>query len=415
MFKNKASYWTFSGFFYFYFVSFSFAMSLFGIWLKQAAGLDGAQTGIVFAINSVAALCIHPLYGVLSDKLGLRKHLLWLIIVLLLSAGPFVEFVYSPLLQKNIWLGALVGSLYLAATFTSGNAAIETFVEKIGRKDGFEYGQARMFGSLGWATATFFAGQTFNISANLNFWICSIGAIILGILFYFSRVDSNQEQTPQAKSDGIKLSDITELLRNRKFWAFVMYIVGVTCIFTIYDQQFPVYFSSLFESPEIGNRMYGYLNCVQVLAEAGCMFIAPMIVSKIGSKRGLILGGALMCIRITCSGLAEDPWLVAATKLIHSFELPVMFISIFKYIGYHFNKRVSSTMYLVGYQFSGTLASVVLAPVVGQLYDSIGFSRTYLMMGAYVFVFTVISACTLSGTRTERDLNETRGVLHVEH
>jgi OHS family lactose permease-like MFS transporter len=383
-------------------------MSLFGIWLGHTAGLDGTGKGIVFAINSIGALCIHPIYGFISDKIGLKKHLLSVIIGLLILAGPFFQFVYGPLLAYNIYIGAMVGSAYLGAAFTSGNAAVETFIEKIGRKYSFEYGESRMFGSLGWAVATFFAGQTFNVNPNLNFWVCSGSAVILAVLLYISKLDREDSNTLPAiqgvvcKADAFSFREVMNLVKSGKFWAFVMYIIGITCVFTVYDQQFPVYFASLFNTAETGNVMYGYLNSVQVFVEALFMFIAPVIVNKIGPKKGLLFAGILMGIRITCSGLADGiPWAVAATKLIHSLEVPIMFISIFKYIRVNFDTRVTSTMYLVGYQFSGALGATIISPIAGRLYDNIGFSNTYLWLGAYVFLFTMISAFTLSDHKAD--------------
>ncbi len=48
----------------------------------------------------------------MSDKLGLRKHLLWTITVLLILFAPFFIFVFSPLLKMNIIAGSLVGGIY---------------------------------------------------------------------------------------------------------------------------------------------------------------------------------------------------------------------------------------------------------------------------------------------------------------
>lgn len=416
MTQRSTSYWVFSAFFFFFFFSFSSAMSLFGIWLGHVGGLDGSEKGIVFAINSIGALCIHPVYGYISDKIGLRKNLLFVIIGLLIVAGPFFQYIYGPLLNHNIYIGAIVGSAYLGAAFTSGNAAIETFIEKIGRKNNFEYGKARMFGSLGWAVATFFAGRTFNVNPSLNFWVCSASAVILGVLLSMAKVDATGDHSSSTieQSEPFNVKEVLLLVRSGRFWAFAMYIIGVTCIFPMYDQQFSVYFSSLFKSPEIGNTMFGYLNSIQVFVEAAFMFMAPVIVNKIGAKNGLLLAGLLMCIRITCSGLADGiPWAVASTKLIHSLEAPVMFISIFKYIRVHFDARVISTMYLVGYQFCGALGAAVFSPLIGKLYDQIGFSNTYLWMGGYVLLFTIISAFTLRNQKMDVS-KENNNVLQTD-
>lgn len=56
----------------------------------------------------------------------------------------------------------------------------------------------------------------------------------------------------------------------------MVYVIGVTCIYGVYDQQFPIYYSSLFPNEAMGNQVFGYLNSFQVFLEAGMMFVAPI-------------------------------------------------------------------------------------------------------------------------------------------
>lgn len=107
------------------------------------------------------------LYGFISDKLGLKKKILFMISCLLIFTGPFYIFVYGPLLQYNVFLGAVVGGLYLGAAFLAGIGAIETYIEKVSRKYDFEYGKSRMWGSLGWAAVAFLQGA-FSISIPIS-------------------------------------------------------------------------------------------------------------------------------------------------------------------------------------------------------------------------------------------------------
>src|SRR6185369_17369737 len=107
----------------------------------------------VFAANFVFAMCFQPIYGFICDKVGLRKSVLWIIGVLVLFSGVFFIFVYGPLLKANLLAGALVGGAYLGVTFVAGSYALESYVDRVGRKFGFEYGRARLWGSLGFACA----------------------------------------------------------------------------------------------------------------------------------------------------------------------------------------------------------------------------------------------------------------------
>lgn len=399
MSKSKVVYLKLSAYFFFFFVTWSASYSLFSIWLGQEINLSGADTGIVFSVNAIFALCMQPLYGYISDKIGLRKSILTFISVLLIFVGPFYIYVYGPLLKYNTILGAVVGGIYLGTAFLAGVGAIESYVEKIGRKYNFEYGRSRMWGSLGWAAATFFAGQLFNINPNINFWIASISAIILFFIILSISIEMSDEDLEKAQS--VKIKDVCLLFKLKEFWLFILYVIGVTCFYNVYDQQFPLYYSSMFSSKEIGNQIFGYLNSLQVFLEAGVMFMAPFIVNKIGAKKGLILAGLLMSFRIIGSGLATEPILISCMKLLHSVELPIMLIAVFKYLAANFDTRLSSILYLVGYQFASQVGATVLSPVIGRFYDTVGFSSTYIIMGCIVLVFTIISMFTLASTKKE--------------
>ncbi|WFE15925.1 MFS transporter [Bacillus atrophaeus] len=390
---SKSLYWKLSAYFFFFFFTWSSSYSLFAIWLGQEINLNGSATGIIFSVNAIFSLCMQPLYGFISDKLGLKKNILFMISFLLIFTGPFYIFIYGPLLQYNVFLGAVVGGFYLGAAFLAGIGAIETYVEKVSRKYNFEYGKSRMWGSLGWASATFFAGQLFNINPNINFWVASVSAVILMAIIMSVKIEMTDYERNRA--DSVRLKDVGQLFLLKDFWFFMMYIIGVTCVYSVYDQQFPIYYASLFPTASMGNQVFGYLNSVQVFLEAGMMFVAPFIVNKFGMKNSLILAGFLMSFRIVGSGIVGGPVGISSMKLIHALELPIMLIAIFKYLAANFDTRLSSVLYLVGFQFASQVGTSILSPLAGGLYDSVGFRQTYLIMGSLVFCFTIISIFTL--------------------
>lgn len=105
--NSKNLYWKLSAYFFFFFFTWSSSYSLFSIWLGQEIELSGAATGTIFSINAIFALCIQPIYGYVSDKIGLKKNILFFISALLLLVGPFFIYVYGPLLKYNVLLGGL--------------------------------------------------------------------------------------------------------------------------------------------------------------------------------------------------------------------------------------------------------------------------------------------------------------------
>ena len=78
-----------------------------------------------------------------------------------------------------------------------------------------------------------------------------------------------------------------------------------------------------------------------------------------------------------------------------------MLIAVFKYLVANFDTRLSSILYLVGYQFASQVGATVLSPIVGNFYDTVGFSTTYIVMGITVLVFASVSIFTLANSKKQ--------------
>lgn len=399
--SRSRSYPILSALLFFFFVTWSSSGSLLSIWLHQEVGLKPQDTGFIFSVISASALFAQVTYGFIQDRLGLRKNLLWYITILLILSGPaYVLFGY--LLKINLILGSIFGGIFIGLTFNGGIGVLESYTERVARQSQFEFGKARMWGSLGWAAATFFAGLLFNINPTLNFAVASCSGVVFFILLAKLKVSGASHALQEAVSGGkVTLEDAFRLLTLPRFWALVFFVVG-TCIYSVYDQQFPVYFSSQFATLQEGNAMYGYLNSFQVFLEAAGMGLAPWLVNRIGAKNGLIFAGTVMALRMIASGTVEGPVLISITKLLHAVELPILLVSIFKYNSINFDKRLSSTLYLVGFACTSSVIATVLSPLAGFGYEKYGFAQSYLYMGCMVMVMTFISMFLLS-SKTKQD------------
>ncbi len=400
--ESRRNYRLLSGVLFTYFLTWSFSFSLFSIWLNQSVGLEGQATGLVFSVNAIVVLLILPVYGYVQDKLGLRKYLLYVVAILLIACGPFMVYLYGPLLGHDLLLGIVVGAVFIGLTFGAGTGVVESYVERVSRVTGFEFGKARMWGSLGWACATFCAGYLFNINPHINFWLGMASALAFASLILLVHPANNphQEEVFDQKASTLTVTDALALIRNPKFLALSTYTLGIASIYTVYDQQFPVFFASTFQSQAAGNAIFGYLNSIQVLLEAIGMFLAPPLVNRIGAKNGLLLAGGIMALRMLGSGYADSPAAVGALKLLHAAELPILLVSLFKYISVTFDARLSATVYLVGFAFMTQLGTGLLSVAAGMIYESLGFQTSYRILGMVVAGFVVISYFILTRDTT---------------
>lgn len=377
--KNR-NYFALSAVSFLHLFAWSAAMSFFAIWLGQHLGIGATKTGLLYSANALAALCMQPVLGFISDKIGLKKTLLFTILIILLLIGPFFIYIYGPLLVSNFYLGAILGGIYLGFIFNAGYGVIDSYINKVSIKYGFEYGRARMWGSFGWAAATYTTGIAMNINPNLAFVSASLAALIAIICLSMAKVEISDVEMKKANS--VSLKDIKHLLQN-KDCLFLLF-------FMIYDQQFGVYFVSQFESQAEGNRWFGDLGAIQTFFEAIFLFVTPVIANKLGAKRTLILAGTIMSIRIIGSSLEWGPLWIAAVKCIHSFEKPLFLVGQFKYISKNFDLRLSASIYL-GCLCTSSICASIFSPFFGSMYESIGFSQSYLYIGIVAGICTLIS------------------------
>lgn len=80
-----------------FFCSWGIWWSFFQRWLNEL-GLNNADVGTVYSINSLTTLVLMFAYGSIQDQIGLKRHLVVAIAAIATFIGPFVSFVYAPLM-----------------------------------------------------------------------------------------------------------------------------------------------------------------------------------------------------------------------------------------------------------------------------------------------------------------------------
>ncbi|MCX8642737.1 oligosaccharide MFS transporter [Gilliamella sp. B3791] len=402
------NYWFSSGYLITFYAAWSLWWSFYAIWLKSKIGLSGEQLGTVYAANSAAAMFFMIFYGIIQDKLQIGKAVITFQSIVMILIGPFLIYVYEPLLKSDFIIGVCIGAPVLSAGFISGCALIDSFIERISRLFGFEFGPARFWGSFGYAAATFVAGILFGIDPHINFWMASAVAVIFFIInltFTPKRypVDANKDRVIEKTSTIPTLSEIFSLFGMKKFWLFVFFIIGTNSFYTIYDQQlFPNFYTSFFEKNEDGYRVYGYLNSFQVFLEAACMILAPYFINKVGAKKSLLIAALVMICRIALSASLHNVYLISLIKLFHAIETPLFILAVFKYVVANFDARLSSTLYLVGFNISSNIGVIALSWVVGKLFDNTGYSTTFYVLASIVLFILIVAIFTLTNDRKNR-------------
>ncbi|MCO6540779.1 MAG: MFS transporter [Lactobacillus sp.] len=394
-----------------FFASWGVWWSFFQLWLtstKNGLGLSGSAVGTIYSANSVVTLILMFVYGTLQDKLIIKRYLLIFCATLDALIGPFFVWIYAPLLHHNFALGIIAGSFMLSAGFLSASGIFEAVSEKLSRRFNFEYGQARAWGSFGYAAVALLAGFLFPINPQLNFWAGSIFGVLLllELLLWVPKIERNADISDDADTGNKtpKLKDMLSLLKIKDLWLIIIFIMFTNTFYTVFDQQmFPDFYTKLFATAALGQHMYGILNSVQVFFEALMMSLVPILMKKIGVRNALLLGVTVMFIRIGGCGLFHDPIIISCIKMLHSIEVPLFSLPIFRYFTLHFDTKLSATLYMIGFQVASQIGQALLSNPLGSLRDNIGYSSTFHIIALTVLVAGIYAFFVLK--KDNQDVN----------
>lgn len=372
--------------------------SFFQIWLTTKQGFSGTQVGTIYSFNSAITLILMLVYGSLQDKLGIKKNLLIFCVSCEVFLGPFFTWVYVPLLKSNFIVGALIGSIYLSVAFLAASPTFEALAERMSRRFGFEYGQARAWGSFGYAVAALIAGFMFTLNAYLIFWIGSVFSIVLLLVLLFVKPENDTAIVTkyESKSDNQdvnnspSLLEILSVFKMPDLWKIVIFISMSWTFYTVFDQQmFPEFFTTFFGTETAGQQAYGVLNSLEVFLESIMMGIIPIMMRKTGVRKSLLIGLVIMVLRIGGCGLVTNPLGVSIIKLLHAPETAIFILAMFRYFTLHFDTRISTTLYMVGFQIAAQVGQIIFSTPFGLLHDKIGYQPTFLIVAGIVFISAI--------------------------
>ncbi|AEB06443.1 oligosaccharide/H+ symporter, major facilitator superfamily (MFS) [Coriobacterium glomerans PW2] len=399
---RRPVFWNFGLLYFFYFATWQLSATFLPMWLQDTAGMNAMNIGILNTIAALGALILQPIFGPLQDKLALKKHLFYLVVICILCLGPLFNWVFLPLIRVNQIAGAAVAGGYLSLCLNGGVGIIEAYNERSSRAHDFEYGHARLFGSLAGATASFVGGFMYAANPSSVFWGMTFCGAVLIVLISLVRVPQDAMERAEGLHDEQRVEVTREdfaknTWRNRSFWGFVLLIIGSATMYDIFDQQFANYFSAMFVQNGMGSLTQGealFANVVsiQILLEALFMVIMPALINRIGAKTGLILYGLILFVRVLgCAFIPSVPVLIF-WRLLASLEMPFMLVSVMKYITRVFDKKVSATVYMYGFGTAKQVGVFIFSITMGAMINGIGFKHAYLVLAVIIIVLVVLGA-----------------------
>lgn len=207
--QPQTTYRFFQSFYFLVFFGHGAVFPLLSIYLDTEMGLNNTQIGLIVSIIPMVTIFGQPIWGLLSDVTS-RPRLLLLIAVL---AGGGMALLYTWLSGFFLLFLGMVGiAIFQSAVVPLSDSLTLNFAQTYQK----EYGNIRLWGSLGFAVAVFLLGQ---ITENLNDTTWIFYAFTLG---YFLSALSLKPFPKRGHGVHVNFrSGMNTLIRNRIFIMFL--------------------------------------------------------------------------------------------------------------------------------------------------------------------------------------------------
>lgn len=333
------------------------------VWLLSR-GLDAVDIGIIFACTSAARVLTLPLVAQIADRRGDRKPLM--VVFASLSAALYLLYPVS----ENFFI-LLVVSILASTTWFVGQPLAESLTTIVARRDGFEYGRVRLWGSIAFIVIAIGAGHMLDGRDVDMIYLIGLIIVVLVVVSTFGLPN------PKVEASGSSGFSFVEVLRLP---SFPLFLIAAGCVQS--SQGVYYGFATIhWRSVGLDDSLIGLLWAEGVVAEIVLFALAAAVLRRIGPERLILLGGLAGLVR--WSVLASTDWLPALliVQVLHAFTFGAAHLG-----AIHFMARA------VPAQLSATAQSVYAAAVMGiasggsmflsgWLYGAVG-GKAYFAMAA---------------------------------
>lgn len=360
-----------------YFLVFSCTASWLPIFADhlKAQGLSGLEISLVLSVTPIMMLLIQPWYGVLADKIGIRKCLIF---STLLAALSFLLFLLS-----GGFLFLIAATVAMALFYNALQPLLDSVtLGLVQEQPNLNYGSLRLAGAAGWA----FTGIT------VGYFITSLSTSVifisssLSLTFAFFISLSLNDFTIQTNPEG-EANNIFDVLKNKMLLFLLSAILLVSIAATTIWNFYSIYMK------EIGATatLVGYGLSFQGLCELPMFYFATAIIHRLGVKATLMVTLVATALRLFLYSWVSDPQWAIAIELLHGISWSLFWVvcveSVNSLVPPQWRATGQSVLYAV-YFGAGQIAGNFWT---GWLYDQqISIGRIFMLNGFLVLVVAIL-------------------------
>jgi PPP family 3-phenylpropionic acid transporter len=296
----------------------------------NSQGLTGTQTSLVLSMTPIMMFAVQPLYGMLADKVGYKKSLLF--------ASLFSSFSYVLYLFGDGFAWILLATFLMSVFYNTIQPILDSLSLRLVEQDAtFSYGTLRVTGALGWSVTGIIIGQVID-QTDIS-WIFLVSAISMALFFLFS-LFLKEKATGEIKIESISLKGAFELFKNTKLLLLLFSVL----LISIAGTSIWNFYSMYMKENGASAALVGYGLSLQGLFEIPFFYFSAWIISRLGMKTTLLVTVIATAVRLILYSITDNPNMALPIEVLHGISWSLFWVICVEWI----NKLVDANWLATG-------------------------------------------------------------------
>ena len=354
--KYKNSYLSYFLMYNFYYLSWALFSALISVYL-MGKGFRASEVSFVVSASFLVSMVTQPVIGTWNDRYDMKKVDTALFLAACVGGIIFM-------LSDSLVMITISYSLVLAVI-----NGVNPVMEKAATASPYSYGEIRIWGTIGYALGSQFAGLLYDRISPESVFI----AFVLTMLLCVTGLLGTEPTSGTHKQKNSENVGILALFKNGNY----VYYLCICVIFYGITNMSNVFIPSMLTDKGLDVEIASMVLSVAVFCEAPLVFFANRFMDKIANKTLLLTAIGLLCMQ--CA--------------VYAFHLPMPFIILATLIAKHpagmlyimVNLKVINTLIdekrqITALAFVATLknlAAIVFQNIAGQILDATSYSYLY--------------------------------------
>lgn len=354
---------------------------LLSVYLSDVEKLSGTQIGSILSIGPIMMIFFQPIWGIVSDVTNAPPRVL--------SFTTFIAGIFGFGFLVFHQYPYLLLSAILVAIFQSAIIPVSDSISiKYATRVHFNYGNIRLFGSLGFGIAVFAMGRLSEYTPTVIFY-AFFAALTISSLLAFRLPEESAPEKVNLRS-GVK-----ELFRLKKFSVFLL----VTFLIFGPNLANNFYFGLFVDKLGGSYTGIGIAFLIAVLSEIPFMRISSKLIEKWGLLQVATVAGVISMIRWFFYFMEPSLILVYASAMIQGLSLGLFIPVGLQYIRDITPKHITATAVTIYSAIGNGLGNWFSTFFGGVIYDKFSIFGVYLFFAILAFLGVLLNLLLLKSEK----------------